>query len=295
MLQILLNFRLWLTLVTFTTEQVEAKLAVAVAVLLPFCTVFRRSSTANLTWLDWSRCCPAVSRHKKKLLIVDSVDPVSWPTWIHVHGKDWSRLGQGSEVHMGSCLISLPWLEHKDLSWHLHWRTYHALGLSSAYDGWRCHWLCAGKAGECDVPLQQSRRYQEHGVLPQICKLCHTEITWQKLVEILYFVVYLPIQFWQNFIVLCPDKFDHDRSYSGRYFNITTRSAMDARSLREKYLRKVLWIYKDAHTFLDNTRISVPSEWPNGLHQLRHDSWCRSHNRNEPDDKGNWQCWNWTL
>lgn len=36
-------------LVTFTTEQVEAKLAVAVAVLLPFCTVFRRSSTANLT------------------------------------------------------------------------------------------------------------------------------------------------------------------------------------------------------------------------------------------------------
>lgn len=65
MLQILLNFRLWLTLVTFTTEQVEAKLAVAVAVLLPFCTVFRRSSTANLTWLDWSRCCPAVSRHKR--------------------------------------------------------------------------------------------------------------------------------------------------------------------------------------------------------------------------------------
>lgn len=55
--------------------------------------------------------------------------------------------------------------------------------------------------------------------------------------------ILLFIQFWQNFIVLCPDKFDHDRSYSGRYFNITTRSAMDARSLREKYLRKVLWIY----------------------------------------------------
>ena len=95
----------------------------------------------NVTWLKPLLSCSF--KTQKKLLIVDSVDPVSWPTWIHVHGKDWSRLGQGSEVHMGSCLISLPWLEHKDLSWHLHWRTYHALGLSSAYDGWRCHWLCA--------------------------------------------------------------------------------------------------------------------------------------------------------
>ncbi len=112
---------------------------------------------------------------------------------------------------MGSFLISLPQLEHKDLSWHLHWRAYHALGLSSPHDCWRCHWLCSGKAGQCDVPLQQqSRRNQEHGVLPQICKLCHTQITWQRLLEIPYFIVFLPIQFWQNFIVVCPDKFDPD-------------------------------------------------------------------------------------
>lgn len=53
----------------------------------------------NVTWLKPLLSC-SFKTQKIKLLIVDSVDPVSWPTWIHVHAKDWSRLGQGSEVHI---------------------------------------------------------------------------------------------------------------------------------------------------------------------------------------------------